>query len=195
MPINRLAVKEEVVTYARVLLDRLCEAGGQDLVLEVHQQLETIVRYLRTGPALTDALADISYTPQQRNAIVSKTFSQLGVNGTLVDVLGVMAERGDIGLLPRVSASFGEQLESRLGITVVDVVTAVPLDDRLRDLISNKTATDLGTKVVLREQVDRSILGGIVMSAHGKRIDASVFSQLENARTVLKLPTDGGESS
>lgn len=194
MPTNRLVVKEEVATYAGVLLDGSYEAGGQDLVLEVRQELEAVTRYLRAGTELSDALADISYTPQQRNAIVRNTFAQSGFTPVLVDVLGVMAERGDIGLLPRVFTSFGEQLESRLGITVIDVVTAVPLDDRLRDLISNKTATDLGTKVVLHEQVDTSILGGIVMSAHGKRIDASVSSQLESARNVLKLATDGGES-
>ena len=33
----------------------------------------------------------------------------------------------------------------------------------------------------------------ILMSANGKRIDASVLSQLESARNVLKLSTDGGE--
>ena len=71
--------------------------------------------------------------------------------------------------------------------------TAVPLDDALRRIITEKAEADLDTNVVLRESVDKSILGGIIMSTNGKRIDASVASQLDHARNVLKTTTDGGE--
>jgi len=194
MPTNRLVIKEKVATYVAVLLDGLYEAGGQDSVLEAREQLNTVTHFLRTSPELSDALADAGYTPEQHGAIVKNTFSEVGFNPVLQSVLGVMAENGDMDLLSRVNAGFGEQLESKLGVTVVDVVTTVSLDDKLRKLISNKAASELGTKIVLRETVDASILGGIVMSANGKRIDASVSSQLESARNVLKLSTDGGES-
>ena len=80
-----------------------------------------------------------------------------------------------------------------LNVTVVDVTTVVPLDDHLREVITKKSEADLGTKVVLRESIDKSLIGGILMSANGKRIDASMTSQLEAARNVLKHSTDGGE--
>ena len=73
------------------------------------------------------------------------------------------------------------------------MTTVVALDDHLREVIRNKTQADLGKNVVLREHIDESLLGGLIMSVGGKRIDASVASQLENARTVLKHTTDGGE--
>ena len=47
----------------------------------------------------------------------------------------------------------------------MDVTTAIALDDHLREIITTKTAKDLGTQVVLREHIDKSILGGIIMSA------------------------------
>lgn len=194
MPTNRLVVKEEVAVYASVLLDGLYKDGGQDAVLEGREQLRIIAQYMRTSVDLADAMSDLSYTPEQRGTVVKNTFSELGFNPLLVDTVVVMAERGDIDYLGRVYSEYGEQLESKLDITVVDVTTSVPLDDHLRQIIINKTSEDLGTKVVLRESVDKAILGGIVMSAHGKRIDASVQSQLESARNVLKLSTDGGES-
>ena len=52
---------------------------------------------------------------------------------------------------------------------------------------------DLGKKAVLRERIDRSILGGIIMDVDGNYIDASMISQLNRARNVLKDTTDGGE--
>lgn len=191
MPTNRHVLKEKVATYASVLLDGAYQAGGQEAVLEVRDQTERIMRIMRSNMDLSDALEDSSYTPEQREELARKVFAQC--NPVLVDVLAVMAGRGDFALLSRVWVSYGEQLERKLNVTVVDVTTVVELDDHLREVIIKKAGADLGTDVVLREHIDKSLLGGILMSANGKRIDASVFSQLENARNVLKLSTDGGE--
>ncbi|WP_428422361.1 ATP synthase F1 subunit delta [Paraeggerthella hominis] len=191
MPTNRHVQREKVATYASVLLEGAYVAGGQDAVLEVRDQAERIVRIVRSNMDLSDALEDSSYTPEQRNELARKVFAQ--ANPVLVDVLAVMAERGDFALLSRVWVSYGEALERKLNVSVVDVTTVVELDDHLREVIVKKTQADLGTNVVLREHIDPSLLGGILMSANGKRIDASVKSQLESARNVLKLSTDGGE--
>ena len=96
-------------------------------------------------------------------------------------------------LLPRVFDAYRELLGDKLGICVVDVTTAVPLDDGLRQLITEKAEADLGRRAVLRERIDASILGGIIMDVDGNYIDASMISQLNRARNVLKDTTDGGE--
>ena len=191
MPTNRHVQKEKVATYASVLLDAALAAGGQDAVLEVRDQAERIIRIVRSNMDLSSSLQDSSYTPEQRNSLARNVFAQ--ANPVLVDVLAVMAERGDFALLSRVWESYGEQVERKLNVTVVDVTTVVPLDDHLREVITKKSEADLGTKVVLRESIDKSLIGGILMSANGKRIDASMTSQLEAARNVLKHSTDGGE--
>lgn len=191
MPTSRHVLREKVAAYASALLDGAYEAGGQDAVLEVRDQAERVMRAARSNMDLSSALEDSSYTPEQRNGLARSVFAQC--HPVLVDVLAVMAEHGDFALLSRVWASYGEQLERKLNVTVVDVTTVVELDDHLREVIVRKAEADLGTKVVLREHIDKSLLGGILMSANGKRIDASVLSQLENARNVLKLSTDGGE--
>lgn len=191
MPTSRHVLREKVAAYASALLDGAYEAGGQNAVLEVRDQAERVMRAARSNMDLSSALEDSSYTPEQRNGLARSVFAQC--HPVLVDVLAVMAEREDFALLSRVWASYGEQLERKLNVTVVDVTTVVELDDHLREVIVRKAEADLGTKVVLREHIDKSLLGGILMSANGKRIDASVLSQLENARNVLKLSTDGGE--
>ena len=89
-------------------------------------------------------------------------------------------------MLPRVLSAFNELIRSKLGVTVVDVVTRVPLDDHLRELITNKAHNELGGTVVLREQIDENMLGGIIMNAGSKRIDASMNTMLEAARLALK---------
>ena len=190
MPTNRLIVKEEVAVYAAVLFDGAFEAGGQEAVLEVRDQMVRVAGAMRTNMELSVALSDPGYTPEQLGELARNVFA--GCNPVLLDVLAVLAERGDAALLPRVLENYAEQLQSKLNLCVVDVTTAVPLDDALRRIITEKAEADLDTNVVLRESVDKSILGGIIMSTNGKRIDASVASQLDHARNVLKTTTDGG---
>lgn len=193
MPTNRQVQKEKVAAYTSILLDSAFESGGQEVVLKVRDQMEYIIRTIRANMDLSTALQDDTYTPRQRNDLVRTVFAPF--HAVLVGVLAVMAERGDIALLSRMWDSYGQALEYKLDVSVVDVTTVVSLDDSLRALIIEKTAADLGTKVVLREHLDPSLLGGVVLSAHGKRIDASVKMQLESARAVLKLSTNGGECS
>lgn len=192
MPTNRLVVKEEVATYADVLFEAARTTGGLDRVLSVRNQMEEIISIVNADMNVSVALKGADHTPEQRSELVRGTFGE--ADEVLVDVMAVMAERGDISLLPRVYEAYNRLLADRLNTVVVDVTTVVPLDEELRSTIKQKAETDLGKDVVLRETIDESILGGIIMSTEGKRIDASVISQLNNARIVLEETTDGGES-
>lgn len=191
MPTNRLVVKEEIATYAAAMFEAANEAGGQDAVLEVRNQMEEIIRLMHSDMDLSMALSDATYTPEQRNGLAKAVFAEC--NPAFTEVMAVMAERGDADKLSRVYAAYGDELESKLNLCVVDVTTVVALDDNLRHIITEKAEAELGKKAVLRERIDKTILGGIIMSVNGKRIDASVVSQLNNARQVLKETSDGGE--
>ena len=52
-------------------------------------------------------------------------------------------------------------------------------------LITQKCELDLGANVFLIERVDPSIIGGLIISANGKRRDASIKTQLEAARKIM----------
>ena len=75
--------------------------------------------------------------------------------------------------------------EATVGVTVT---TAVPLDNELRMLVTQKCELDLGRNVFLIERVDPSITGGIILSVNGRRRDASVRHQLEQAYKVMTQP-------
>ncbi len=184
MPNNRLIVKEQIATYANVLFDSAQQLGGQDAVLAVREQLKQTLRAMRTSADLREALKDPAYTSEQRAQIARGMFGEC--NEALVGVLAVMAERGEADMLSRVADAYEGLLADKLNLCVVEVVTAVELDDHLREVIKKKADQELGKNVVLEERVDKSILGGIIMSANGQRIDASVLTQIENARETLK---------
>lgn len=184
MPTNRLVEKEKVAVYANALFEAASSKGGRDAAIEIRDEVESLSAIIRGNANLSEALSDTMLAPAQRAQIAKNVF--VDADGILVDVLAVMAERGDIKLFTRVAAAYEALVSEKFNVTIVDVTTVVELDDHLREVITNKAAKDFGTDVVLREHIDKSILGGVLLSAGGSRLNASVRWQLENARVALK---------
>jgi F-type H+-transporting ATPase subunit delta len=109
----------------------------------------------------------------------------------VIAMVTLLVERDLAALLPDVARDFGEIAEAERGIVAADVTTAVPLDDALRASLTSKLAASLGRPVSLREHVDASIVGGVVIKVAGRVIDGSVASQLEGVRRALTTESGG----
>ena len=103
----------------------------------------------------------------------------------LLAVLATLSSRGQMDILPAVADAYRAMTEEDEDVVGVTVTTAVPLDDELRALITERLEQDLGREVFLIEQVDPEIIGGIVLEARGQRRDVSVKTQLRAARRTL----------
>jgi len=189
MRTNRALAKQTTATYASVLFEA---ASADQAVFVVGDQLDEAAAIVRGHGELRDALLDENVPAEARRDIVTDVFKS--VHPALVATLGVMAERGNIDLLSSLAETYLALAEERLNVVAVDVTTVVPLTDELRRAIKDKLAADFERDVVVREHVDPAILGGIIMSAHGRRVDASIVSQLERTRTALSTAHTGGEA-
>lgn len=189
MRTSRALAKQVIATYADVLFEA---AQADNAVDVVGMQLAEVVHTVRGHAQLRDTLLEEAYPAENRIAIIREVFS--AVRPELLSVLAILVERGDFELLNAISEAFAAVAEERRGIVTVDVTTAIALDDSLREAIQAKLSVDLGKQIALREKVDPSIIGGIVIQMHGNRLDASVASQLEAARVTLSNAHTGGDA-
>ena len=188
MPTNRTLVKQQVATYTACLLEA---AKSANRVFDDIDNVKKVRSAVLKSVQVREFLEDTGVPAENKKAFIKDAFKDFSPE--VVSVVSVMAERGDLKLLGRVASNYELEAEKALDTVVVDVTTAVELDDHLRDVICNKLQADLGHTVRLNETVDKSILGGIIMSVHGKRMDASVKTQLAHARQVLSTASTGGD--
>lgn len=111
----------------------------------------------------------------------------------LIEALSVMQQEGDLELLSQVRAIFSDLVNTSQGMPVIEVTSAIPLDEDLQKQVRSKLEKDFGRTIYLIEKVDPSIIGGLVFEFRGQRRDASVRSQLTNIRRVLTSDLSGGE--
>ena len=74
----------------------------------------------------------------------------------------------------------------------VTAVTAVPMNGLMRAKVMATAQKILHSQVFLRERVDPSILGGVVLETPTRRFDASVATQLSNVHKELITATEEG---
>lgn len=166
--------------YAEVLLEA---SLANETVFNVAGELDELARVLRSSFELRQTLANKTVPAANKKALVAEIFA--GFDLILLEVFDVMVERYDLGCLQQLRQIYTTLAEQALAAVFVEVTTAVPLDDGLREQIKAKYSALLGQEVLLVERVDANIIGGIILAYNGQLIDASVASQLDNARIVL----------
>ncbi|MFZ1811926.1 MAG: F0F1 ATP synthase subunit delta [Candidatus Saccharimonadales bacterium] len=67
------------------------------------------------------------------------------------------------------------------GLVVADVVTARPIDAALRQAIRALLGAP---DAVLRESIDPSLIGGVIVRAGGRELDGSVRTKLQRLRST-----------
>ena len=121
-----------------------------------------------SNPALT--------TEQKAEVLISVCEEQMDDAGRNFAYL--LAEKQRLVLLPEISLQF-EQLKAAQEKSVeVDLTTAYALDDQQQERLAQALSTKLGREVKLTSQVDKSILGGVVIRSNDLVIDGSVRARL-----------------
>ena len=177
-------------TYARALFDLATLA---DTVDATDEGLGVAATAIRAHAGLREALTDTSVPAEKKRDVLRDIFGE-NVTPEALSIVTLVVENGDADLLGDVVREYGEIAEAERGMVVAEVTTAVALDDALRGSLKNKLSASLGRPVTLREQVDASIVGGIVIKVAGRVLDGSVTLQLDEARSALSSAHTGGES-
>lgn len=185
-----MRTSETIETLARVLFELATMADAVDAV---DSDLASVTTAVRGHVDLHQALTDTSLPAEKKRDILRSIFGESVAPETLA-IVTLMVERGmtdQIGDLARV---FGETAEGKRGIVVVEVTTAIELDEGLRAKLVKQLSDAIGRPVSLRERVDGSILGGIRINVAGRVLDGTVKSQLEGVRQALSTARQGGEA-
>jgi len=167
--------------YASAALENL---PAHEQAEEAAAELADVVRLLAATPELDYLLFRAPVSVAARSALVEKMFA--GRCSPVVGaLLGVLARRDRLKVLPAVAARFRALLDRREGKVEVTVTSAVALDEPTRKAVTEALAARLAAHPVLHELVDPRLVGGLVVSMGGKTYDDSIRTELEKLRRRL----------
>ncbi|WP_124098306.1 ATP synthase F1 subunit delta [Ruminococcus sp. Marseille-P6503] len=168
--------------YAGAMLELCKEQGSCDGAFE---ELEQCGRILSENGEFLSLLASPLIGAEEKKAALEKTFGN-SVSPLTLDFFCVVTEKGRARYLPAICGEFKRLYFKENNILEVTVTTARPLSGELRDKLKAKLEKTLDKKIIMHENTDKRLLGGIIVRYDNYEIDSSVQGRLEK----LKLRID-----
>lgn len=102
-----------------------------------------------------------------------------------LNLVYLLVTRGRLSTVGEIADEYQRLLDSYRGIEHVEVTTAIPLDDKDKLRLEERFSAAVGKKVVLKSEVDSSLIGGIIARIGDKLLDGSTRSKLEALKREL----------
>ena len=96
-----------------------------------------------------------------------------------------MAERKKLKLLPKIAESYQELLFAHNGIVEIKVVSAVELTAEQKNKLADKIRSSYKKEFLFEYEVDKDLIGGVVIYLEDRVIDSSVKGMLQRLKENL----------
>ncbi len=171
------------VRYAKALLEY---AQNKGVAEDLYSQAKVLLDCFAENPSLSVTLEDPLLTRSQKLELISSALScsQLAKE-VMVNYFSLIISKHREPYIASSLRSFIGLYRKSAGITVVKMITAVPLEKDMEDKILAKVSGLLGKKVELQKSVDPSIEGGFIFDIDDYRLDASVATRIRQIRQQL----------
>jgi len=170
-------------SYARALFELARERDERDTI---GRDLAALAEVLTQEPALLSTLARPWIPAGAKRHVALELATRLELSPLSRDFLALLAAHGRADHLAAILAAYGVLADEAAGRVRARLRTAVALGEEQRGALARRLGTMLGGReVVLREVVDRDLLGGFVAEVAGVLIDASLDGQLARLQARL----------
>ena len=167
--------------YAEALFEL---AAGEQVLEETSNGLVTVISALRQTPEYRQLLSSAAVGKAARIEALEDAFRGK-IPNVLLGVLRMMVSRGHVGALDGMAREYEELSRQYRGESVALVTSAVPLKEAEAVAIRTELEKRFGRRIILRCELDPSLIGGVRVEVEGRVIDGSIRNKLEQIKDVM----------
>ncbi len=167
--------------YAEALFELAVQAN---VTQETSEGMETVISALMQMPEYRALLASPAISKEERLAALDTAFRGK-IPDILLAILRMMVSRGHVGALDGMAREYEELSRQYRGESVALVTSAVPLKEAEAVAIRAELEKRFGRQIILRCELDPSLIGGVRVEVEGRVIDGSIRNKLEQIKDVM----------
>lgn len=168
------------IRYARALLELGEEEKSTAKWLE---ELQGFVSIYEQSRDLRTALRNPSIKIEERKGLVRVLAQKTGLSPMIGNFLLLLLDKDRTSALPQIFEAFRALADQKAGNVRAQVSSAQKLDTQQVARIKASLAKMTGKNVIIEQEVDESLIGGVVTRLDGKVYDGSLRTQLESLRS------------
>ena len=178
------SIKNELASrYSLALLEVAVENKQLDAVQD---DLKALAKMCKENSTLGFMLDCPTIAEKQKVDAMLALAAKAKFSKTTSDFLGTVASGNRLFALPAMIDAFFALIAKKNGIVPVSVISAIELDKKQTDEITDTLKKALGSSIALSLKVDASLLGGLMIKIGSVLIDSSLRSKVQQLKTVMK---------
>jgi len=169
--------------YASALYDLAAEKKLVDPVLEDLSNLKNI---LKDNKQLSLVVKSPLITSIDKLNIFESLLKKINANELTSTFLKVIEKNKRFSNLASIITQFMNINSQKRGDVLADITSADELNDDQKNNITNQLKSILGDKLSLSFDVDKNIMGGLIVKVGSKMIDTSLANKINKLKIAMK---------
>jgi len=161
--------------YATALFNAALNA---DVAREIYEETIAFRQLLTDNSSLKSFLLSPQIPTTDKKHLITASFKGRATE-LFIRFLLLLIDKKRFPFVEEITEGYGYLYERHEGILEVRAITAVPLDDALKQKTIQKMEQETGKKIRLAEEVDPEIIGGMILVMEDKIIDGSIRFRME----------------
>ena len=131
------------------------------------------------------SLLDTPAVPKVKKlSLIDEAFNSLNEN--IINLLKILCEKHSVYSIFDVQKTFISHYNEEMGIEEVTAITALPMTDMQKEKLKEKLEKITKKHIVIKNVIDKTILGGVKLRYSGKQIDGSLKNRLSEFEKKIK---------
>ena len=164
--------------YTKALFQLAREAGQEE---QVGQEVEQFYAAY-SGSELQGVLTNPAFGLASRKKVLLQVAESQRFSPLTIHFLSLLLERDRLAYLPGIVSSYRRMLNEAKGRVEGKVIGARPLEPAMLDRLGQMLGGISGKEVVLEQETDPALIGGVLIELEGTIYDGSVRTQLEKMK-------------
>ena len=163
----------------------LFEAGEDlDKINDFKDELEFLKTVLEDEKDLIILLSHPRIKKEEKKDLISRIFKDR-LSLELVNLLYVLVDKRRESNILDIIQKYMELYNEHENIVKVVAMTAVAMEEASKDKLVETLGKKLNKKILLTNEIDQSVIGGVLLKVENKIIDGSLKGQLDSLSKVI----------
>ena len=175
-----MAGTRAAIRYAKAILDLANSTAIADVV---NNDMKSIASTIESNLELSTFIQNPTTTVDVKESVLLEVFAD--VNAVTKGLFHLLFENKRFEILGAIAQEYSKLFDVSIGVQVVKVTTAFPMDAALEAKVLAKIATLSDKKITIESNVDPSIIGGFILRIGDQQYNASVANRLQGLKREL----------
>ena len=151
---------------------------------KLYNELKAVVDIININKEFANILKSPIVSKEDKKSLITNVFGAQ-LDKEMLNFMKILADKDRLSLISDIEESFKTLLNDKNNILEGVAITAVPMKDDELEGLQVKLSAKYNKTVILKNEVDKSVLGGVLVRLGNEEIDGTVKNRLDKMKEQL----------